>query len=114
MPRIQDAASMKKRFSLRWRKFSLHFLTFYLNRFVRTLTLAGHDTSSGSLTWHFWELAKHPEDLKRVQEEMAALRARNPGELTANDYDSMPYFNAVMKVSGFLPLFYLSESTMDF
>ncbi|KAF8274825.1 cytochrome P450 [Lactarius quietus] len=34
---------------------------------IGTLLLAGHDTSANTLTWFFWELAKHPESHGRFE-----------------------------------------------
>ncbi|KAK7061064.1 hypothetical protein VNI00_000799 [Paramarasmius palmivorus] len=73
----------------------------WLNLFGRTIMQAGHHVTGVSMAWLFYDLATHPEDQQRVFNELNALRTqRGPGmELTASDYDAMPYFNAVIKES---------------
>ncbi|KAI0293886.1 cytochrome P450 [Multifurca ochricompacta] len=67
---------------------------------ISTLILAGHDTTSNTLTWFLWEIAKHPESQKRIREEIAAIRLRGGGEqLSATDLDSMLYTQAALKES---------------
>jgi hypothetical protein len=78
--------------------------------------MAGHETSAHTyasqrffhwhilmpaisrLTWLFYELARHPADQQRLFEEIRRAREEKGAELTANDYDSMPFLNAVIKV----------------
>ncbi|KAG9217624.1 hypothetical protein CCMSSC00406_0010165 [Pleurotus cornucopiae] len=64
-----------------------------------TIILAGHDTVASSLSWMLYELAKHPDDQKRIREEIRALRAQLPAEaaFTMADLDSLPYTNASIK-----------------
>jgi len=54
------------------------------------------------MIWILYELARHPDDQAHVREELeeARKRKRESGEeaFSANDYDSMPFFNAVIKV----------------
>ncbi|KAL0072769.1 hypothetical protein AAF712_000532 [Marasmius tenuissimus] len=66
---------------------------------MRTLLLAGHETSATSLTWVLYELARHPEVQKKLREEIRATEARNKANFSANDFDSMPYMAAVLKES---------------
>ncbi|KAI0263467.1 cytochrome P450 [Gloeopeniophorella convolvens] len=66
---------------------------------VSTLLLAGHDTTSNSLSWFFYEIAQHPESQQRIREEIAAVRERNKGDITAADLDSMTYTQAALKES---------------
>ncbi len=62
---------------------------------------AGGDTSSNSTTWILYALAKAPKDQERVFQEIREMRERTKGEqLTSKDYDSMRFFNAVIKVCG--------------
>ncbi|KAF7421223.1 hypothetical protein PC9H_011744 [Pleurotus ostreatus] len=65
-----------------------------------TIILAGHDTVASSLSWMLYELAKHPDDQKRIREEIRALRAQLPAEaaFTIADLDSLSYTNATIKV----------------
>jgi cytochrome P450 len=64
-----------------------------------TLIIAGHDTTSNTLTWILWELAKDQESQRRLREEIAAMRAKKTGNatFTAADYDNMPFLNAIIK-----------------
>jgi hypothetical protein len=79
---------------------SIGVLTFY---FCRTLLLAGHDTSANSLTWFFWELAKHPESAREIREEIAAVRARiGARDFSMSDLEGMSTMLAALKV---LPTF---------
>ena len=64
-----------------------------------TLLLAGHETTSNTLAWFLWEVAKHPESQERIREEIAVLRkrvGRNP--FSAADLDNMTYTQAALKV----------------
>lgn len=53
--------------------------------------VAGHETTSISLSWLLCELAKHPEHQSIIRAELKH----------SNDYDSMPFLNAAIKVSTF-------------
>ncbi|KAK7439365.1 hypothetical protein VKT23_017589 [Stygiomarasmius scandens] len=68
---------------------------------IATIILAGHETTASSMIWILYELARHPDDQAHVREELeeARKRKRESGEeaFSANDYDSMPFFNAVIK-----------------
>ncbi|KAF9072372.1 cytochrome P450 [Rhodocollybia butyracea] len=68
---------------------------------MATILLAGHETSSGSMSWMLYELSKHPESQTTLYEEIAALRARIGYDtpLKPEHYDSMPFLNAVIKES---------------
>jgi cytochrome P450 len=62
------------------------------------LTLAGHDTTASSLSFAFYELARHPEWQKRIRDEAQAFRVMAGGrELQASDLDSFPCVTAVVK-----------------
>jgi cytochrome P450 len=67
-----------------------------------TLLLAGHETTSNTITWALFELAKHPEIQSRLRAEIgeteAAIHARGNVDFSIADFDSMPYTTAVMKV----------------
>jgi len=70
----------------------------------RTFLSAGHETSSSSLTWFFYEIAKHPEAQIRIREEIALTRSRSiqvGEELSVADLDSMVYTLATLKVVSF-------------
>ncbi|KAI0253590.1 cytochrome P450 [Lactifluus subvellereus] len=67
---------------------------------IATLLLAGHDTSANSLTWFFWELAKHPESAREIREEIAAVRARiGARDFSINDLEGMSTMLAALKES---------------
>ncbi|KAJ3761819.1 cytochrome P450 [Lentinula raphanica] len=67
---------------------------------MRTLLLAGHETSSTSLVWCILEVARHPEVQTKLREEIRATeRKLNGRDFTANDFDNMPYMAAVLKES---------------
>ncbi|KAJ3987543.1 cytochrome P450 [Lentinula detonsa] len=66
---------------------------------MATIILAGHETTASTTTWILYELGKSLKDQSRVYEEIREMRDRIgvDGEPTASDYDSMPFFNAVIK-----------------
>ncbi|KAJ8592655.1 cytochrome P450 [Rhizopogon salebrosus TDB-379] len=68
---------------------------------MRTLLFAGHETTSNTITWALFELAKHPEIQTRLRAEIreteAAIHARGDVDFSIADFDSMPYTTAVMK-----------------
>jgi len=67
---------------------------------MRTLLLAGHETSSTTLTWVLFELARHPDVQSKLREEIRATeRNLNGRDFSAADLDSMPYLAAVLKES---------------
>jgi cytochrome P450 len=61
---------------------------------VMTLLLAGHETTANALTWTWYELARHPDVLARLQTEVAALGAR---PVTVPDLEQLPYHLAVVE-----------------
>ncbi|KAA1474645.1 cytochrome P450 [Dentipellis sp. KUC8613] len=70
---------------------------------ISTILLAGHDTTSYTLTWFFWELSKHQSWQTKVREEITVARskaaARGDDDLSAADLDGMPILNAALKES---------------
>lgn len=75
----------------------LRFVSFLTH--CRTLLLAGHDTSANTLTWFFWELAKHPESQQEIREEIAAVRARiSARDFSMTDLEGMSTMLAGLKV----------------
>jgi cytochrome P450 len=83
----------------------------------RTLIIAGHDTTSNTLVWILWELAKDQESQRRLREEITAMRAKSTATFTASDYDNMPFLNAVIKeglrMHPLLPLIYRKAGRDD-
>ena len=72
-----------------------------------TLTLAGHETTSSTLTFLFYELARHPKYQARMREEIRNLRARvtarGGSEFTIEDLDSLTLTMNAIKVSRIFP-----------
>ncbi|KAJ2916319.1 hypothetical protein MD484_g4089, partial [Candolleomyces efflorescens] len=70
---------------------------------MRTILLAGHETSATTLCWVLLELARHPEVQQRLRQEIRdteqAIRARGGSDFTASDLDNMSYLHAVIKES---------------
>jgi cytochrome P450 len=67
---------------------------------IATLLFAGHDTTTNSLAWCLYEIARNPKCQERVRSEIAAIRAKKGGEmLSATDLDSMTYTLATLKES---------------
>lgn len=68
---------------------------------VRTIMLAGHETTAKVLTFTLWELAKNRHVQEKLREEIVEtleqIRTRGDDEFTADDFDSMPYLLAVGK-----------------
>ena len=66
----------------------------------RTIVIAGHDTTAGTVSWLLYELSKHPKDQDRLREEIREHRRRlAPGEDFSDlDYEAMPVLNATLKV----------------
>ncbi|GLB37309.1 putative cytochrome p450 [Lyophyllum shimeji] len=69
---------------------------------MRTILLAGHETSATSMCWVLLELARHPEVQERLRAEIRATElstGRKASAFTASDLDSMQYLAAVLKES---------------
>ncbi|KAF9467351.1 cytochrome P450 [Collybia nuda] len=70
---------------------------------MRTILLAGHETSATSLCWVLLELARHPEAQERLRAEIRTteknIHARGDSDFTATDLESMSYLAAVLKES---------------
>ena len=68
-------------------------------------------TSSKTLVWYFYAIAKHPEAQARIREEVALVRARATGEeFTAAELNSMTYTLATLKVRLDLHFFWRPDS----
>ncbi|EPQ55423.1 cytochrome P450 [Gloeophyllum trabeum ATCC 11539] len=73
---------------------------------MRIILFAGHETTSTTLTWTLWEIAKHPDVQdklrKEIQDTEAKVRAHSGGtqmELSLADIEGMSYLQAVLKAS---------------
>lgn len=68
---------------------------------VRTIMLAGQETTSNTLSWALYELAKQPHIQTRLRAEVRAaegsLRERGAADFTVADFEAMPYLQAVLK-----------------
>ncbi|EPS95008.1 hypothetical protein FOMPIDRAFT_1033095 [Fomitopsis schrenkii] len=85
---------------------------------VATLLLAGHETSAGTLTMLFWELAKDVSYQQKMREEIAAVHAdvvaRGDTDFSVADLDSMVYVNAAIKeIMRLHPVVYLIVRVAD-
>jgi len=70
----------------------------YLRDIIMNFMIAGRDTTSNALTWAFHMLAKHPECVTKVREELASLGVDQPGAVISHQIaKSMKYTEAVMK-----------------
>lgn len=51
------------------------------------------------MTWILYALTKNPKDQQKIYREIQEIRERNgDNEPSPQDLDSMPFFNAVIKV----------------
>src|SRR6266851_8115219 len=63
------------------------------------LLLAGHDTTTSSMTWFFYKLVKHPKLQVHIREEIAAVHTKSTSKnYTVADLNSMTYTQAALKV----------------
>ncbi|RPD78489.1 cytochrome P450 [Lentinus tigrinus ALCF2SS1-7] len=74
-----------------------------------TLTLAGHETTSSTLTFLTYELARHPEYQarmrKEIQDRRALAAARGDADFTVEDLDSLSLtVNAIKETLRFHPI----------
>ncbi|KAL6298881.1 cytochrome P450 [Sparassis latifolia] len=60
-----------------------------------TFLIAGHETTSGMLTFITYYLLKNPECLRRLREEIDSVIGDR--QMTANDLNRLPYLLAVMR-----------------
>lgn len=70
---------------------------------MSTFILAGHETTSSAMNWLLWDVAKHPDYQNKIRREISVMRskiiARGDTEFKMEDYDSMVYTTAAIKVS---------------
>ena len=70
---------------------------------MNTLTLAGHETTSATLSFVLYELAQHPEYQERMRQEIRGVRAkviaRGGNGLTTEDLDSLTLSINAIKAS---------------
>lgn len=69
---------------------------------MATLVLAGHVTTSNTLSWMLYELANHQEYQTKMREEIAAARTRlnerGAQDFSVEDIESMPLVSSCLKV----------------
>ena len=65
-------------------------------RFVQDVLIGGTDTTYTVLEWAMAELLRHPEVMKKVQNELRLI-GRNRSAILAQDDEKMPYLKAVIK-----------------
>ncbi|KAG9226824.1 hypothetical protein CCMSSC00406_0003503 [Pleurotus cornucopiae] len=64
---------------------------------MRTIMLAGHETTANTVNWALLELARHSEIQQRLRHEIWAKQSDLGHEIGVVDLDSMPYLQAVVK-----------------
>ncbi|KAI0669528.1 cytochrome P450 [Trametes maxima] len=68
---------------------------------MRTILLAGQETTSNTLSWALMELARQPLIQQRLRGEIHAMehtiRERGDADFTVADFEAMPYLQAVLK-----------------
>ncbi|VDC03589.1 unnamed protein product [Peniophora sp. CBMAI 1063] len=68
---------------------------------ISNIILAGHDTTSSSLTFWLWELARHPDWQTRVRDEVREVRRkladRGDAGFTLADLEGMSVMHATLK-----------------
>ncbi|MFS7986180.1 putative cytochrome P450 [Helianthus anomalus] len=76
----------------------------------------GTDTTFASIEWALSELIRHPEAMKRLQQEVTQV-SKGRSMITEDDIDNMPYLKAVLKetlrLHTILPLMLPHESMDD-
>lgn len=65
---------------------------------VFTFMLAGHETTSVSLTWTLYELARHPDIVKQIREETRMV-IKDLSEMTWSKLAEMKFLGNVIKES---------------
>ena len=67
---------------------------------MATLVFAGHITTSTTLTWMLYELARKQDYQDRMREEIAQARSRlGGGDFSMEDLEGMTYVTACLKVT---------------
>ncbi|EGO00602.1 hypothetical protein SERLA73DRAFT_104941 [Serpula lacrymans var. lacrymans S7.3] len=68
---------------------------------MRTLMLAGHDTTANTMSWALFELSKQPDIQVKLRNEIrekeSYVHSRGDGDFKLADLDGMPYLLAVIK-----------------
>ncbi|KDQ11802.1 hypothetical protein BOTBODRAFT_176997 [Botryobasidium botryosum FD-172 SS1] len=61
---------------------------------ISTFIVAGHETTSSSISWTLLELARHPEMQTKLRTELASVSTDN---LTMDELTALPYLDAVVR-----------------
>lgn len=56
--------------------------------------MAGHETTSQTLSYTLWELARNPDKQARLREEIRQYKGGDPGY---DDFSKLPYLDAVCR-----------------
>ncbi|KAI0260715.1 cytochrome P450 [Gloeopeniophorella convolvens] len=64
---------------------------------LATILGAGHETTVNTLSWILFELATHPDEQRRLREEIRSATAAENHAGTPIDLDALPLLNAVIK-----------------
>src|SRR5471032_1491118 len=86
---------------------------------VMTMLLAGEDTTANTLAWMLYLLRRHPEALRRAQEEVRRL-APDPAGFTVEQMDSLDFLDACTQeamrlkpVAPFIPLEAIRDTLIE-
>ncbi|KAI8656633.1 hypothetical protein LRP88_11942 [Fusarium phalaenopsidis] len=60
-----------------------------------TFLIAGHETTSGTLAFSFYNLLKHPEAYEKAQQEVDQVIGRGP--ITVEHLTKLPYLSAILR-----------------
>ncbi|KAL7623677.1 hypothetical protein AAE478_005229 [Parahypoxylon ruwenzoriense] len=60
-----------------------------------TFLIAGHETTSGLLSFAFYEMLKHPEAYRKAQQEVDTVIGKGP--ITVDHMSKLPYIAAIMR-----------------
>ncbi|THU90609.1 cytochrome P450 [Dendrothele bispora CBS 962.96] len=60
-----------------------------------TLLIAGHETTSGTMSFAIYYLLKHPETMQKLRNEVDEIIGDQPAEI--RDLNKMPYLHAVLR-----------------
>lgn len=65
--------------------------------FFQDVLAAGTDTTFTVLEWAMTELLRHPQVMKKVQNELRLTSRNRSNLIVQDDYESIPYLEAVIK-----------------
>jgi cytochrome P450 len=61
---------------------------------------AGYETTVTSLGWILFELATHPDEQRRLRDEIYSVQAADHfDDIATVNFDELPFLNAVIKVN---------------